>query len=213
MKLVDLTHPLSSGMQVFPGDPEVAIGGALTIAENGVDVSALHLGSHSGTHLDAPCHSIEGGRTTSDVPLDELVGEALVLQVPDLDAGDEIRWHHVASQVQGNVPKIVLLATGWDRHFGTERYLDHPVLSHAAADELWARGMRVLAVDTLNPDRTLQPAESFSLPVHELVLGSDGLIVENVRHAAKLPARCTVGFFPLKLTATDGAPVRAVAWL
>jgi kynurenine formamidase len=213
MNLVDLTHPLSSGMQVFPGDPYVSIEGALTIAQNGVEVSGLQMGSHTGTHFDAPCHSIEGGRTTSDVPLDELVGEALVLQVPDLAAGDEIRWHHVASQVQGNVPRIVLLATGWDRHFGTETYLDHPVLSRAVAEELWIKGMRVLAVDTLNPDRTLQPDSALSFPVHDLVLGSDGLIVENVRHAAKLPARCTVGFFPLKLTATDGAPVRAVAWL
>ncbi len=166
MKLVDLTHPVSSGMQVFPGDPPVAIDPALTIAQNGVEVSDLHFGSHTGTHFDAPCHSIEGGRTTSEVPLDELVGETLVLQVPGLDAGDEIRWHHLATQVQGNVPRIVLLATGWDRHFGTETYLDHPILSRAAAYELWSRGMRVLATDTLNPDRTLQPEEAFSLPVH-----------------------------------------------
>lgn len=212
MRLIDLTHPVSSGMQVFPGDPQVEIDGALTIAQNGVEVSDLHLGSHTGTHFDAPCHSIEGGRTTSEVTLDELAGEALVLQVPDLATGEEIRWHQLASQVQGDVPRIVLLATGWDRHFGTELYLDHPVLSRAAADELWSRGMRVLAVDMLNPDRTLQPDGAFSFPVHERVLGSDGLIVENVRNATKLPARCRVGFFPLKLTATDGAPVRAVAW-
>ena len=212
MGCVDLTHPVSSGMQVYPGDPQVKIRRALTITQDGVEVSELQLGSHTGTHFEAPCHSIEGGRTTSEVPLDELVGEALVVQIPDLAAGEEIRWHRLDGQVPGNVPAIVVVATGWARHFGTEAYLDHPVLSRAAADELVHRGMRVLAVDTLNPDRTLQPAETFSLAVHELVLGSDGLIVENIRHATTLPASCQVGFFPLKLSGTDGAPVRAVAW-
>jgi len=213
LAIVDLTHVVSSGMQVFPGDPEVEISGALSISADGAQVARLHLGSHSGTHFDAPCHSIEGGRTTSEVGLEELTGEALVLHLPRLEPDAEISWHHLAGQVTGTVPGIVLLATGWDRLFGTGEYLLHPVLSLAAAEELWSRGMRVLAVDTLNPDRTLQPGQEFSLPVHELVLGSDGLIVENVRGAAALPSRCRVGFFPLHLASADGAPVRAVAWV
>ncbi|MBF4992651.1 cyclase family protein [Arthrobacter gandavensis] len=211
--MVDLTHVVASGMQVFPGDPDVEITGALSLSADGAQVARLNLGSHTGTHFDAPCHSIEGGRSTSEVGLEELTGEALVLHLPRLEPDAEISWHHLNGQVPETVPRIVLLATGWDSRFGTGEYLKHPVLSPAAAEELWNRGMRVLAVDTLNPDRTLQPGQEFSLPVHELVLGSDGLIVENVRGAAALPSRCRVGFFPLNLASTDGAPVRAVAWV
>jgi kynurenine formamidase len=212
MAVIDLTHPVTSGMQVFPGDPGVDLRHALLLQEHGVAVTDIQMGSHTGTHLDAPSHTIEGGRTTSEVLLDELLGETLVLHVPGLSAGEEITWERIAPEAGDKVPSIVLLATGWDQHFGTDAYLDHPVLSGHAAEELWTRGMRVLAVDTLNPDRTQQPENNRAFPVHELVLGSDGLIVENVRGASNLPVRCRTGFFPLNLDLADGAPVRAIAW-
>ncbi|TLM83500.1 cyclase family protein [Pseudarthrobacter sp. NamE5] len=213
MPLIDLTHPIKSGMQVFPGDPNVQLQHALSLATDGVAVMGIHMGSHTGTHLDAPSHSIEGGRTTSEVLLDELVGEAAVVHLMGIAAGEEILWDQIEGQVDEEIPPIVVLATGWDRHFGTAAYLDHPVLALQAAEELWKRGMRLLAVDTLNPDRTIQSTETMAFPVHQFVLGSGGLIIENVRGASNLPARCRTGFFPLKLDQADGAPVRAVAWV
>lgn len=213
MTLIDLTHPVTSGMQVFPGDPDVQLPHALSLDEDGVAVTSIRMGSHTGTHLDAPSHTIEGGRTTSDVLLDELIGETLVLHVPGLAAGEDITWDQIVGQAGDTVPPIVLIATGWDKHFGTQVYFDHPVLTREAAEKLQDRGMRVLALDTLNPDHTIQPTGSTGLPVHQLLLGCDGLIIENVRGATDLPARCRSGFFPLKLDRADGAPVRAVAWL
>lgn len=208
---VDLSHPISSGMQVYPGDPQVEIAPSLTVSENGVAVVAVHLGSHTGTHIDAPSHSVDGGRTMSGVSLDELSGMAAILQVHGLSAGEEISFSRFSDQVADSMPPIVVIATGWDRRFGTEAYLDHPYLAPDAATELVDRGMRVLGMDTLNPDRTLQEEASFQLPVHDLVLGGNGLIVENLRRVTELPARCWMGIFPLPLQGTDGAPVRALA--
>jgi len=213
MRLVDLTHPISTGMQVFPGDPEVQLRPALTLEPDGVAVTSIRFGSHTGTHLDAPSHTVPGGRTLSEIGLEELMGDTLVLHLPALSAKQRVDWELIATQVPGQVPGIVLLATGWDRHFGTETYLEHPALCPRAAGELWRRGMRVLAVDTLNPDFTRPPGSEAGFPVHELVLGGDGLIVENVRGTQRLPARCRTGFFPLNLERADGAPVRAVAWV
>lgn len=213
MSLIDLTHPIDSGMQVFPGDPNVQLQHALSLATDGVAVMGIQMGSHTGTHLDAPSHSIKGGRTTSQVLLDELVGETAVVHLAGIAAGQDIVWEQIKGQVADKVPPIVVLATGWDKYFGTSAYLDHPVVTLHAAEELWNRGMRLLAVDTLNPDRTMQPPETMAFPVHQLVLGFGGLIVENVRGASNLPARCRTGFFPLKLDQGDGAPVRAVAWV
>ena len=68
--------------------------------------------------------------------------------------------------------------------------------------------MRLLAVDVLSPDST--PSADF--PVHEIVLGGDGLIVENLTGLDQLGETARLGFFPLKLGAVDGAPVRAVAF-
>lgn len=208
-ELRDLSHPIVDGMPVYPGDPSVHVGAALTVVRDGVDVARISMGSHTGTHVDAPSHTVAGGRTMADVRLDELVGEALVLRVPGLQDGEVYDWPRLeqAGAIPASLPPIVVIDTGWARWFTDERRLRHPALAPSAARELVARGMRVLAVDTLSPDST--GGEAF--PVHEVVLGSDRLIVENLCGLDGLPTRVTIGFFPLKLGG-DGAPVRAVAF-
>ena len=108
---------------------------------------------------------------------------------------------------------IVAVMTGWDARFGDESYLEHPVIDVALADALWQRGVRVLGVDTLNPDASW-PGEdgAWHLPVHELWLGRGGVIVENLAHLDRAPAQGAEAIIlPLKLAGADGAPVRAVA--
>jgi kynurenine formamidase len=200
----ELSHRITSGMQVYPGDPAVALDLALRLEEDGVDVTALRLGSHTGTHLDAPSHTVAGGRTTGQVGLDELVGEALVIRCRGLAAGST----YGLPDLPDRVPPIVIIDTGWGRHFGTTTYLDHPALEPESARALMRHGMRVLAIDTLRPDPT--PGHVF--PVHEAILGGDRLIVENLCGLEGLPERVRVGFFPLPIDA-DGAPVRAVAFV
>ena len=207
----ELSHRIASGMQVYPGDPGVEIGAALERARDGVDVAQLHLGSHTGTHLDAPSHTVPGGRTTGGIGLDELVGEALVVHLEGLAPRQRYGLAELASALGGDVPQqvpaIVVVDTGWASRFGTDAALEHPALDPDAAAELLRRGMRVLAVDTLSPD----PTGGDGFPVHDVVLGGDALIVENLTGLDGLPERVRVGFFPLPIDA-DGAPVRAVAF-
>lgn len=210
--LHDLSHPVTDGMMVYPGDPHVAIRPALTVAQDGVLVERIEMGSHTGTHIDAPAHTVADGRTMADVRLDELVGEALVLHVPGLGDGQRYGWDELtaAGDIPAAVPPIVIVDTGWAQWFGDDRATRHPHLDADAAAELWRRGMRLLAVDTLSPDATGDASADF--PVHAIVLGGDGLIVENLRGLADLPTHVQVGFFPFTLQG-DGAPVRAVAFL
>ena len=207
----ELSHRITSGMQVYPGDPGVEIGSALEVARDGVDVAQLHLGSHTGTHLDAPSHTVPGGRTTGRIGLDELVGESLVVHLDGLAPRQLYGLAELASALAGGlperVPPIVVVDTGWASRFGTDAALEHPALDPDAAAELLRRGMRVLAVDTLSPD----PTGGDGFPVHDVVLGGDALIVENLTGLERLPERVRVGFFPLPIDA-DGAPVRAVAF-
>ncbi|HET6301213.1 cyclase family protein [Microbacterium sp.] len=209
--LRDLSHPIRDGMTVYPGDPSVAVRPALSLETDGVEVARIDMGSHTGTHVDAPAHTVAGGRTMASVSLDELVGEAVVLRVPGASPGSAYGLEELTldgGAVPDELPRIVIIDTGWAQWFGSERALRHPFMSAAAAKELWARGMRVLAVDTLSPDETGGSA----FPVHDVVLGGDGLIVENVCGLEGLPGRVEVGFFPLRLEG-DGAPVRGVAFL
>ncbi|UXA18195.1 cyclase family protein [Mycobacterium sp. SMC-4] len=209
----ELSHPITAGMQVYPGDPPVRVESALELARDGVDVVALHLGSHTGTHLDAPSHTIAGARTTGGIGLDELVGDALVVHL----TGCAPRSTYGLAEIEAalpdglpvRLPPIIVLDTGWAAHFGTDEAFDHPALDPDAAVELLRRGMHVLAVDTLSPDPTAAAVAEF--PVHRAVLGADALIVENLCHLDTLAANVCVGFFPLPIDA-DGAPVRAVAF-
>lgn len=210
--LQDLSHPVHDGMMVYPGDPSVSVGPALSLEADGVAVARIDMGTHTGTHVDAPAHTVAGGRTMASVDLDELVGEALVIRVPAASEGRSYAWDDfvVDGGMPEAVPPIVVVDTGWARWFGEDRALRHPFMDSGAARELMRRGMHVLAVDTLSPDATDASAAAF--PVHEVVLGGDGLIVENVRGLEGLPPRVRVGFFPLRLEG-DGAPVRGVAFL
>ena len=108
----DLSHPIRSGMQVYPGDPAVDLEPALELDRDGAAVTTLHLGSHSGTHVDAPAHTVAGGRTMDAVALDELVGDALVLHVPGLADHATIGVDDLG-ELPGRVPSIVVVDTGW----------------------------------------------------------------------------------------------------
>ncbi|WP_243855065.1 cyclase family protein [Diaminobutyricimonas sp. TR449] len=212
LKLHDLSHLITDGMQVYPGDPTVHVHPALELERDGVAVTGLRLGSHTGTHIDAPSHTVGGGRTMADVTLEELVGDALIIRVPELHEREIYGWDRLnaGASIPSQLPPIVVIDTGWARWFGDARAMRHPALDAQAARELVARGMRILAVDTLSPDLTDESATDF--PVHQVVLGGGGLIVENLRGLEALPESVQIGFFPLRLGG-DGAPVRAVAFM
>lgn len=208
MRIVDLSHPVTSGMPVYPGDPEVRFRSALTVENDGVAVQELTLGTHTGTHIDAPSHSIVGGAAVDAAPLEWLVGDAQVVHASAAPR-EEISFpsHRVASVL----PRIVCIASGWDRYFHDPRRELHPYLSLEFAEELWKRGARVLGVDMLSPDPTGVPDATFA--VHEFWLGHGGVIVENLKGITNLPEKVRMSLLPLNLAGLDGSPIRAIAFL
>lgn len=208
MTLIDLSHPITTGMPVYPGDPQVSIKPALHIDTDGANVAQLRLGSHTGTHLDAPAHAVAGGRTVDQIDLKLLHGTASIMQVQAPASARSIGIDDLAS-LPDQLPNIVCIATGWDRYFHDPLREQHPYIDLGLARALWQRGARVLGVDTLSPDPTAEA--SAQIPVHDFWLGNDGIIVENLKGLTGLPDRVELSMLPLNLIGCDGSPVRAVA--
>ncbi|MFE3026179.1 cyclase family protein [Nocardia tengchongensis] len=211
MRILDLSVPIRSGMPVYPGDPEVTVRPALTVAADGVNVLHLDLGSQTGTHVDAPRHIDDALPALDELPLDRFTGPGVVIDARAAGAGGAIGREYFEGRVAAG--QVVLVATGWSAHWGTPAYLNHPHLTVAAAEYLVAAGVRTVGIDALSVDPT--PAEE--IPVHRILCGAHAVIAENLTGlAAVLDAqtagqRVEVSLFPLHLPGADGAPVRAVA--
>ena len=83
IKIIDITRELTAETKVYEGDPHVRLECFFTVDNYGYSVTKLSMGSHSGTHLDAPSHVLNGARTTKDIPLNDLVGECVVVDKKD----------------------------------------------------------------------------------------------------------------------------------
>lgn len=205
----DLSHALETGIQTFPGDPEVAVEPVATAEDDGYRVSEIRCGTHSGTHVDAPSH-VGLDRSLDSFDLERFVFDARVVDCTDSDSREPIGSAALPRDDEGD---MVVFRTGWDDHWGSPRYLDHPYLSAAAVDRCVEAGWSV-GLDTLNPDPT--PSENATsdepsgFPAHARLLGSDLVILENLTNLAGLD-RCRLFAVPLSIARGDGSPVRAFA--
>ncbi|MFB6161682.1 MAG: cyclase family protein [Haloferacaceae archaeon] len=212
MPVEDLTRRVESGMFVYPGDPEVSVEPHATVAADGCRVSRVALGSHAGTHVDAPSHTEPAGRSLGDVPVETFRFEAVVADLRPCDARAALSPADLPlARADDAGADMLVLHTGWDAHWGEPRARDHPYLTAEAAAACAARDLHV-GTDALGVDPT--PGgdagdAAGGLDAHHALLGNDRLIVENLTRLDAVPERLQVDAYPLALDA-DGAPVRAV---
>ncbi|MFJ9242134.1 cyclase family protein [Streptomyces sp. NPDC101776] len=216
---IDLSVPVVAGMPVYPGDPAVEISPALRAPRDGVNVLQLHMGSQSGTHVDAPYHVDDAWPRLDELSLEFFGGHAVVADVRGLPARAPITPALLApalNRLRLRPGSLVLLATGWSAYWGTDEYLAHPWLTPEAAEALVAAGVRTVAVDALSVDPTPEPGDQtaeLALPAHRVLCGAGGVIAENLTGLDQVIGLQDVELFlfPLRLAGADGAPVRAVA--
>jgi kynurenine formamidase len=190
--------------------------------------NAFCAAEHGGTHLDAPVHFAEGRRAASEIPLEDLIGEAVVVDVSDaagadrdLAVGDDALEAWEASG--GWIPEgaIVLLKTGWgDRWPDPARYLGtaargpeavadlhFPGLSEDGARWLVARGVRAVGIDTASIDR----GQSTDFRAHRVLAEANVPIFENVANLDRVvPRGAWVVALPMKIARGTGGPLRIV---
>lgn len=209
MHLLDLTHPVRTGMPVWPGDPPVRLRPAARVATHGYNLLELHLGSQSGTHVEAPYHVDDALPRLDELPLHRFAGEAVVADVRGLPERTPIGPEHLIPVRNRLAPGVVLLlCTGWSAYWGTTRYAAHPWLDPTAAELLVTAGVRTVGIDAPSIDATAAPA----LPAHHVLAAAHAVIAENLTGLADLlTTPATVWLLPLALEHAEGSPVRAVA--
>jgi arylformamidase len=216
-RLVDLSHVIEHGMTTYPGLPGPHICDFWThegSAANYDDGSSFQIGridmvANTGTYVDSPFHRYAEGKDLSELPLPSLAElRGIVVRRPwENDIAIDVAAFE-GLDVRG---KAVLVHTGWDRHWRTDRYgKDHSFLTAAAADWLIGNGAALVGIDSNNIDDTRQRAR----PVHTKLLGAEIPICEHMTGLGQLPDE---GFHftaaPPKVRGMGSFPVRAYAVL
>jgi kynurenine formamidase len=167
-----------------------------------------------GTHIDAPAHFGRGGLTLDQLPTSAFLGDGVVLGVRK-QAGEPIAAEDLAYAL-GTRPlargDLLLLSTGWAAKYGSAAYDDHPHLTLDAAQWIATRGVKLLGIDFLTPDRAIpRRGPNFEHEVHRHLLPRGILIVENLASLERFEGRRVQAvMLPLHIRGADGAPVCAL---
>lgn len=210
MALIDISVAISPEQTpTYPGDPGIEITAWAAIERgDAANVSLLHFGAHTATHIDAPAHFIENGPAVSALPLEVLIGEALVVEI---NAGVmAIDAAHVAAHVPVGAERVLFKTRNSQFWAGRGREFreDFTYLTAAAARALVAAGVKLVGIDYLS----VEQFNSTDFATHLTLLGRGVVIVEGLNLRDVPAGRYELICLPLKLEggSGDGAPARAI---
>ncbi len=200
MKIVDLSVALSEQTPIYPGDPETKIIPAGIFEKDGYNDHYISVGTHVGTHIDAPLHMLAEGKTLDQFPIEHFVGRGRLIEV-------ENNTFDLEKVKQADIEEgdIVLFHTGMSDIYRKPEYLeDYPEIPGEIADYLVEKKIKIVGVDMCSPD--YPPYKT-----HKILLSGDVLIIENLTNLAELAGKeFTIYALPVKLE-LDAAPARVIA--
>jgi arylformamidase len=215
-QIVDLSFPIHEGMQTFPvhWHPMVEISQLGRLAIEGRESRKLVLGTHTGTHVDAPRHFVAGAPTIDQIPLELFVGPATVVDFSAAKDLQEMQIGDLERQLPDRKVERLIIRYDWSDNWNTNRYYtDHAYLSEDAAAWLVKRGVRLLGMDTPQADSPKNGRGSgHDSPVHKILLGAGVIKLEYLTNLRALTSReIELIALPLNIRDGDGSPVRCVA--
>jgi len=205
VEIIDISQTLQEGITVWPGDPEFQRHPVLQMAEGeSSNVSAIHMGTHTGTHIDAPLHVDHAGNDVAGIPVQFFMGPARVIQIsakPCIQAADlsSLDWQGV---------ERVLFRTRFSSRSEQVFDPDFVYLEEDASAFLARKGMLLVGIDTPSID----PFDSTDLRSHKTLIRNGTVVLENARLGQVSPGDYNLICLPLKIAGADGSPVRAVLW-
>jgi len=204
MKLVDISHVINGNTPIYPGDSETSLSKVKNLENDDYNAYLLQTGLHTGTHIDAPMHLLNDIRTIADFSADRFIGAGVLLNV----CGESIikmKPEYEQSVIQNS---IVLLYTGFDKHYREDKYFtDHPVVGEDFAEFLLSKNIKMLGMDMPSPDYP-------PFAVHKALLAKGVFILENLTNLQNIvnAGDFEVIALPLKIPA-EASLVRAVCSL
>lgn len=215
-KIIDLTHPIEEGMITFECDwhPRTSIQQLGRLEQEGRESRKLEIGTHTGTHVDAPLHFIANGATIDETKPDILMGKVSIVDFSHLKE-DEALTEEMLHGIK--VTPRMIFRFGWGKHWGTRKFYHHyPHLSPAAARYLVKKGLKLHGSDIPSPDDSRIKLDSQTKgtdadsPIHKIFLSSGVVLVEylaNLDNVKELTG-WHIAALPLKIKGADGAPAR-----
>ena len=207
--LLDVSIPLRPGMPTYPGEAGPSFSLLKAMADGDpADVSAVTMGLHTGTHVDAPCHFLPGAGGVESLPLDALLGPCEVLEV---DADGDVTAAQLAAVLDGRRPERILLRTrnstgrrpAWSRDAFDPGFA---ALQPEAARLLIERGVRLVGIDYLS----VEPFAAHEPRTHLALLGAGVVIAEGL-DLRRVPAGpYELLCLPIVMAGRDGAPARVL---
>ncbi len=213
MKIFDISRPLFNGLAPWPGDTAFQYQLKWKMAEGAtVNVGAVTMGVHNGSHADAPFHFNPGGMTIEQMALEIYLGDAVVVDLSkkfETDRTNQITIGDLAPRcrcVRGKAPRLLLKTGVWKDSKLFPEWI--PVIAPDVAEWLGKRNVKLLGLDLPSVD----PIEAKVLVNHHALATAGIAIVESL-DLSEVPAG-TYHFsaLPLRITGGDAAPVRAILW-
>jgi len=204
-RIYDISVPIRSGGLVYPGNPEVEITLQQAVAKGaGANVSSIRFGSHTGTHADAARHFFDDGQSVDRIPLERLIGPALLLSFPDdlraIGAAD-LRNHDLKGRTR------ILLRTRNSALLSQKEFVrDYTYLAPDGAQYLVDNGVELVGIDYLS----IEQFHSGHHMSHRILLGRSVVILEGLDLSVPAPGEYELICLPLRIEGCDGAPARAV---
>jgi arylformamidase len=202
---MDISVGIKSGMVHWPGDPAIKIKQIHSIEKGAeANVSHISMGSHTGTHMDAPFHFLSGGKGIDDIPLDATVGPARVIEIHDPESikPEELKGHHIRKG-----ERILFKTVNSKRCWTSDQFFkDFVFISATAARYLAERKIKSLGIDYLSVGGFFHDGEE----THHALLKAGIWIIEGLNLSKVKPGQYELVCLPLKLQHGDGAPARAM---
>lgn len=198
--------PLRSGGVVYPGNPEIRIEEQQSISRGaGANVSALYFGSHTATHVDAPKHFSNAGASIDELPLDVLMGPALLVRFDDSVKSIGVR--ELKSRNLSGYTRLLFATRNSRLQVSSPEFVaDYTYVAPDAAEYLVASGVKLVGVDYLS----IEQFHSGHHRTHHTLLGNSVVIVEGLQLSEPDEGEYELICLPLRIQGCDGAPARAV---
>ncbi|HKU50009.1 MAG TPA: cyclase family protein [Nitrososphaera sp.] len=212
-KFHDISHLISQDMPVYPGEPEPEFHPILSIGKDKVNVTRLEMGSHTGTHVDAPKHFISAASAINDIPLQKFIGECSVVDMSAKAIGHGITdsdLERYAAMMRQAATDILLIYTGTSDQWGKNEDIrtNFSYLEPSAAQWLVDHDIKCVGIDSFSMEKY-----GFQRGLtHEILLSNGVAIIEGISSKLKefVGKKMFLVCLPLPLKCMDGSPVRPV---